>query len=626
MALRSDTPHSALIGWLQDVYTFWKAERLRRYEENWNYSYDAIRGDYNSEWVERWKKLEGHAWRSRVFFKLSKVKTMASVSQVIDMLERLPYTMKSTSRPEFSPGQFIPTEIAEQRAKAMNRQIDDRLEEAKLEQRLGTCILEGAMYGGAFLKAPVLRNVMQKAYQLQVPQPAGYQGPSIQFPPEIALQYGRHVPVQVQRLLTTIEHPSIWQLFWDFEARTLEDGIGVLQRTMMNTGMLKRLGYVEGYDRVQVEAVLSEQANSTGSGKFGQGSNQQINDGPAMQRLSKSDRNIEVLEWWGRVPLRLLQDREAIQPADVLDGDEVEIFCVFVGDRMIRPPVPNPLEGRRPYHVFPWEDLPHEILGMGVPESIRDSQVMLNGLCRAAMDSKAFSTCPQKGVLGDQLLPGQDPSTDAPGKVWQFKPGVTDIRQAIQWFAPPDTTGNILDFINMFERWADQESGLPNIMHGETARFDPKTAFAFSKLLEAGARQLGKVIRNIDSGLIEPIVTAFFDHEMATNPDESIKGDYQVIATGFASYRERLKQGESIQMALQLALSNAQLLMLTNVPNLYRDLYDKAGMDSDRYVREDAEVIDIQNQVQAGVQAALAGLQPPPGRVAAQGDVNAQTA
>ncbi|MFH0809379.1 MAG: hypothetical protein V2A77_02740 [Pseudomonadota bacterium] len=607
--MADEHPYSYLEGYLEELFKHFETER-QRHEENWNYCYDAVRGNYSSSAIERWKKLEGVAWRSKVFFKITKVKTVAAVSQILDMLTRLPYDLRPTSRPEIAPGTFIPPELAAQRAKAMKTQIDDRLEEAKFQNHLGSGILECAIYGGSWLKAPVFRNTVEQAYQFMVPPMPGLEG--VQFPPELVQQFGRHMPVKVQRLVPTIEHPSIWTMFWDPEAKSINEGRGVTERIPMSAGIMRRLQGVEGYDGAAIESVLQEHGKTTAN-SFTTGSGHP-SEAPEMTKIGSRERFLKAREFWVRVPSKLLEKSEiAYTPDDVMDGDEVEIMTVMGEDRIILPPIVNPNNGKRIHHFTPWEDVPHEFMGVGVPENIRDSQVMLNGLIRAALDGKALATSPERVRNPKYLEPGQG-NTSQPGQTIDVNAACEDVRRAFMWNVAPDTSIGAEVLINLFERWADQESGLPNLMHGETARFDPKTAFAFSKLLEAGSRQLGKIIRNIDQYTVEPIVQAFFEHEMLTNPDESIKGDYKIVATGFSHFRDKAQRAEGLQAIMTLALGNPTLTMMSKIAPMYRDLVSNMGHDPDAYILQEAEMIEQDAKIQMAVQQALAQVAGPPGQ------------
>ena len=336
--------------------------------------------------------------------------------------------------------------------------------------------------------------------------------------------------------------------------------------------------------------------------------------------LLKRKRVIPVYEFFGRVPKRYLEesDKWSVDLSNVKQSKEVEIHCVIAKGKspvVIRKTTVNPFCYRPVYRAV-WEQIPFEAGALSVPENMQDSQSMVNGLTRAMMDNKSLSSNLLLWWNASKMAPGQN-KVLYPGKTFETADHVEDVRQALQFFAPPDVTGSTPELINMFERWASQETNLPDVLQGETSRYQPDTAFEMSKLVESANKGIGSTVRNCDEGHIEPLITGFYDYHFATSPDEGIKGDYLVKPMGFSSYQDKAVRGQNILNLFQFALSNQLTAQATKVMEFLRELARTRDLDPDKFFMTDDELA-AQAQQMAMAQEQLAMAQAGP--VGALGD------
>ena len=76
---------------------------------------------------------------------------------------------------------------------------------------------------------------------------------------------------------------------------------------------------------------------------------------------------------------------------EIDDLDEVQINAWVCGDKLLRAVI-NPFTPYRlPYHAFPYERNPYNFFGVGVAENMNDSQQIMNGHARMAIDNLAMS-------------------------------------------------------------------------------------------------------------------------------------------------------------------------------------------------------------------------------------------
>ncbi len=593
----------ALVGLIKDgYYKNWSDQRRDTLETTWSMAYDAFRGEYSSANLEKWKALEGSTWRSKVFVRITKMKVVSAVAQINDIYfqgGKIPFSVTPTPISDDMQGLFLPPDIADLRAKGMSRKIDDIFTECKAADRQKMAILEMAIYGMSVLKAPVMRQKERLRYRMQTPRIAAMA--DMMLGTQLAQKYSRHVLTPEMINIPVVEHPNLWDMFWDMEG-DFQEGQGVIQRVMMTPAMLRKYANMPGFDKAAINRVIAKVGQTESS------SSSESNLGPGRDKMLNPKRNIRVLDFCGAAPVKSLKDTKLYEEKD--DGKEREIITVIAEGEIIFQPQKNPWPGNlRPYHAAVWEALPHESHGIGVPENVKDSQMMINGSTRCYIDNKALSGNVLMAGNPRMLAPGQNRSIYG-GKYFELAESVTDARQAIQFFSPPDIGAGILEMINLFERFADEESNLPKLLEGEKSVGDPKTAFAFSKLVEAANKALGNVIKNIDTGQTQPIVESLYNWLMVTAPDENIKGDFNCKANGFGVYADRIIQAENLQMFLTFMLANQTLTAFPKSDIFLQEIARCRNIDPDKFLKTMDEVTADMEQ-RAHLEALAQGIAPP---------------
>ena len=130
-------------------------------------------------------------------------------------------------------------------------------------------------------------------------------------------------------------------------------------------------------------------------------------------------------------------------------------------------------------------------------------------------------------------------------------------------------------------------------------------AFVAARQLEQAGKYIGSVVRNIDTGLIEPLVEAFYDFNM-NDPNVLLgKGSYVVKALGFTSFQDRVERITKLQQNLQLILSDPDLKAQSKLRWYLEEIAKALDLDPDQALKSPAETAQEQQQEQQ--QAALAG-------------------
>lgn len=230
----------------------------------------------------------------------------------------------------------------------------------------------------------------------------------------------------------------------------------------------------------------------------------------------------DMLQQWGMKGVEKYQDYEA----------NVWIIGPFTIRAVINP---HPL-GIRPISSACFRRVPGSIWGVGLPESMRDVQIMCNAAARALAGNMSIASGPQVEVTVDRLPPGSDLEDMYPWKIWQTTSDRTGSGQpAVRFFQPGMNAEALLGVYQYFQKVADEVTGVPNYIYGSTAVSGAgRTASGLSMLMENAAKGIKHAILHLDNAQAAAIRRTF-DYLMKYDPDPMIKGDMQIVPVGIVA-------------------------------------------------------------------------------------------
>ena len=121
----------------------------------------------------------------------------------------------------------------------------------------------------------------------------------------------------------------------------------------------------------------------------------------------------EVLEYWGTIDVGLLEENDVNIPDELKDFDELQANIWICNNRLLRV-VLNPFKPAKiPYHASPYELNPYSFFGVGIAENMDDTQTLMNGFMRMAVDN---------AVLSGNLIVEVDETNLVPGKTCLYIP------------------------------------------------------------------------------------------------------------------------------------------------------------------------------------------------------------
>ena len=457
-------------------------------------------------------------------------------------------------------------------ARRMEKLIHDEIDESSGSQELRNAIFESVLLGTGIIKGPFTFNKTLHRYVKNEDGTRSYQPEQVKVP--------------------RLEFVSAWDFYPDPNAKNIEECEYVVHRHKLNKNQLRDLLDRPFFDK---EAILET-----------------LQDGPnyrnrtfETQIKAEDDSNtteterFEILEFWGCVDKKVLEDAQIPIPEGMDDEKEMQINAWVTENRVLRMVV-NPFKPYRiPYNAFPYEKNPYSFFGIGVPENMKDAQQIMNGHARMAIDNLALSGSLVFDVDESALVAGQNMDV-YPGKIFRRQAGMPG--QAIHGLKFPNTSTENMMMFDKFRQLADESTGIPSYSHGQTGvQSMTRTASGMSMLLSAANLNIKTVVKNLDDFLLKPLGEAYFQWNMQFyEGDLAIEGDLEVKATGTSSLMQKEVRSQRLTMFLQ-SVQNPSIAPFVKIPELIKELAYTLDLDPETVINDPneaeiyAKIIGLQN-------------------------------
>ena len=483
--------------------------------------------------------------------------------------------------PELSP--------AQRAARRMEKLIHDQIEESNGSSEIRNALLESALLGTGVIKGPFNFNKTLNRWTNE----------------EGERQY-KPLEVRVPR----IEFVSLWDFFPDPSATNIDECEYVIHRHKMNRSQFRALKNLPYFDKDAIRECLMMGPNY--EEKYYEN---QLRDSEHTEGAENT--NYEVLEYWGVMDAQSAREAGIELGDDVDELDELQINAWITGNKVLRVVI-NPFTPHRlPYHAFPYERNPYNFFGIGIAENMDDSQQIMNGHARMAIDNLALSGSLVFDVDESSLVGGQSMEI-YPGKIFRRQAGMPG--QAIHGLKFPNTANENMMMFDRFRQLADEQTGLPSYSHGQTGvQSMTRTASGMSMLLGAASLNIKTVVKNLDDFLLKPLGEAYFQWNMQFFEGSlDVKGDLEVSATGTNSLMQKEVRSQRLTTFLQ-TVQNPAIAPFVKISKLISELAYSLDLDPDEVLNDQeeaaiaAQIIGLQNAGQnIGEEAEAVGQQPPP--------------
>jgi hypothetical protein len=466
---------------------------------------------------------------------------------------------------------FHPAMVA---AKKMEKKIHDQLNESGASKHLRSMAFEMALLGTGVMKGPF---ALDKEY------------PNWN-------EDGEYDPLI--KTVPACNHVSVWNFYPDPEATSMDDAEYVIERHKMSRNQLRALK-----TRPYFLDDVIEDAIDMGSDYVRKDWEMKMEDDDS---ISPETERWEVLEFWGFVDTDMLEENGIKIPRELRDLPEVNANIWTVNGKVIRC-VLNPFKPARiPYYAVPYEHNPYSFFGVGIAENMDDTQTLMNGFMRMAVDNAVLSGNLLIEIDETNLVPGQDMSV-YPGKVFRRQGGAPG--QAIFGTKFPNVAQENMQLFDKARVLADESTGFPSFAHGQTGVSGVgRTASGISMLMSAANGSIRTVVKNVDDYLLAPLGRSFFAFNMQFDFDPDIRGDLEVRANGTESLMANEVRSQRLMQFLQVA-SNPMLAPFAKMDYIIREIAKSMDLDPDK-VTNSMQDAAIQAEIMKGFQQPA---QPPQG-------------
>tara|TARA_R110002049_G_scaffold74762_3_gene192534 strand:+ start:1477 stop:3633 length:2157 start_codon:yes stop_codon:yes gene_type:complete len=624
-----DADVASIIPFINERYQ--RSEDYREQDEDrWLRAYRNYRGLYGPE--VQFTEAE----KSRVFIKVTKTKTLAAYGQIVDVLfanQRFPLSVDPTELPEgvvedvnFDPQEpeqlrgdtalstspygfagdgndlepgatsqslqeklgvvqnklepvseklkegpgktptaitFSPAMIA---AKKMQKKIHDQLEESGAGKHMRNSAFEMALFGTGVMKGPFATDKEYPNWDDE-----GNYDPMFKTVPQV-------------------QHVSVWNFYPDPDANNMDEAQYVIERHKMSRSQLRSLKKRPYFRGQVIDEVIAIGENYT---------KKYWEDDLSDYAPETSIERFEVLEYWGMVDVDMLEDQDITIPDELKDFDELQANVWVCNGKLIRM-VLNPFKPSKiPYHAAPYELNPYSFFGVGIAENMDDTQTLMNGFMRMAVDNAVLSGNLIMELDETNLVPGQDLSL-YPGKVFRRQGGAPG--QAIFGTKFPNVSSENMMLFDKARQLSDESTGMPSFAHGQTGVSGVgRTASGISMLMGAAQGGIKTVVKNVDDYLLRPLGEGFFRFNMQFDFDPEIKGDLEVKARGTESLMANEVRSQRLMQFLQVASSPA-LAPFAKFQYVIREIATSLDLDPDK-VTNNMDEAALQAEIMKGFQA-----------------------
>ena len=529
---------------------FKKYEAFRKLAElRWARNLRQFLGEYDAE-----VKKNFDANRSQAYPRLTRIKCISMLSRLMNLLfpatdknwglepspipnlsmEELTQVLEQAEQGSQSAGQQLTDmaieaairAFATSRADTLETEIEDQLASlggSKHMSYVHLCrkvLFSGILYGVGVLKGPFVRKEKMRTWQ--------------------HLPNGTVAPLEYIANRPQFEFVPIWDYYPDMTAKHLYHMDGQFHRKVVSKTMLRKLADEPNFFKPIILLYLKN--NSKGNWRERTYETDLRTQGVQSNVNILSNGKFEILVWDGIVESLVLKSC-GIELPNGYSNDMVEASIWMLGNEIIRAEISpwvelEPDERVQMYHHFIFEEDDTNLLGNGLPNIMRDSQMNVAAAARMASDNASVVCGPQMEANLELLEPGQDIKSIQPYKVW-YRNGTGPEAQlpAIREIQIESHLEDLISLMKVFEDFADKETFVSPATGGDMQDqpSEPfRTATGASMLLGMTALPFKDAVRNYDTftlSIINSLLT--FNKHFNTNPEAV--GDFNAVAKGSTS-------------------------------------------------------------------------------------------
>lgn len=547
---------------LQKLFSRYKTDR-KEIEEQMMMNLRQYRGVYDPDIESKLKP-----GRSKVYPRDTRVKVRGFVAKMMEIMfpaEGKNWQIKTTPAPtidevdldkilqnleELATATDPPTEItsamvekavfdfAKERAANMEKECTDQLAEMMptYPQLAKSALRSGGIYGYGCSKGPMVVFKEDRVWERD--------------------ELGKFQAAK-KRLPRPVYKPvSSWDLYPDLAAASWQDQHAIFERQIFTRNSLHGLAKMKGFQGAEIRAYLAENPDGNYKEPHYAAELNKINN---LENVSKKkERRYEVISYRGFVSAHELEEI-GVEIKENQKHKDMLVDLWMISDTIIKldttPFGDTPSEFYHPY--MHGEDEDSGLLGVGLPEDIRDSQLSICATARMVQDNAASVAGPIFEVNQDLLARGKDiGSIQAFKVIYREGMGAEAQFQAVRQINTESHIGELSNLLGQHRETMDIESSLPAWMFGASQPLGE--AFRTSSnmsMMQGGASMIIKDhSRAFDSYVLSLVGSLLKWNKRFNKSKKTIHGDFEAVATGYQSLVAKELRGAALdQFWIQLS-------------------------------------------------------------------------
>lgn len=415
-----------------------------------------------------------------------------------------------------------PEEVAAHKAGLMSSMIEYHLTNSRYGQEVRLAKTDRVVLGTGIMKKPLNSDKYRKTYVKTQTRDG-----------EII-----RVPVFTTEKVPTVKRVNPWYIFPDDAVTDIRRAEDCIEIHLKSKTEMKELLQRPDFMKDRLQKVLEEEPRQYSDSPF--------NDPAFLTEGTNVNKNrYTLLEYHGPLTKKMLESCGLGSTSEQEDYAEVWV----VNGTVVKVELSN-LEGCEgvPYCFCVWEPDPATPFGFGIPMLTRDQQRVVNETYKMMLDNAGISAGPQVIVDTTLITPAQDGLECTPFKVWYSTEYGADLTKAITFFTPPNAYEGLSQLFQLAKSLADEESSIPLLLSGlsqPTGAGDSATGMALMN--QNATSPLFYKSEQWDDDVTEPLISAMYDWEMQFNPDDSIKGTYDIDVRTSTSYLRNTQDMQKLQ-------------------------------------------------------------------------------
>jgi hypothetical protein len=466
---------------------------------------------------------------------------------------------------------------ARERAEALQKKVEDQLEEGGFTQSWNDFLEFLSTYPYAILRGPIVRMERRGVWR------------------------GGKYEVEDQPVMTfEAIHPDD---FYPGPNMTDLDHGDCYQTARFDPVELEASATTKGWDAEAIAAVLSDPAPPTSVRAYlaeelerarAEGRDTSTNDGVA-------DGLLTGVWCYRTVRRQTLVDWGAAWAEDER-GTFLDVCLLLIGTRIVYAAKnPDPL-GRRPYHLTSFLRIPGQLVGKGLPEVVEAPQGVFAAAWRNAVDNGAFASRPVFAYDYQAIDPACNPKHLVGGKAFPFDGDKIKYagQDLIKFHNIPNAIPQLLRLAEAAKGEADNLSRIPAFVYGEAdVAGAGQTMGGLSMLMNNSAMGIEQLIGNLDTYVIKRLISMVCDWDMLYLPDDQwghVKGDVRVVARGALALMVQNAADERLPEMVAQASKDPHifsLIGLEGLAKLLREMYRRFNIPGLEIVPDEDEVKEL---------------------------------